>query len=70
MNTFKMIPSLFAGGKKEYDTYIIHGSDPVIRTKYLTEEELKYGNGRAYLEYYLRPRYLFMKLQQLQNIHK
>ncbi len=61
--------NLFVGGYT-WDRYSPHGEVPVIRTKYLTEKELSYWNGRAYLSVYSNPRFLLRKLKMLTNFRE
>ncbi len=61
--------NLFIGeDATNWEKHISHGTMPIIRTKYLTAEELSYWNGRAYFELYMRPRYILRKLRQMKNI--
>ena len=53
-----------------WENYVSHGNEPTIRTQYLTNKELSYWNGRAYLEFYLRPKFLLRKISQMKNIHQ
>lgn len=66
---YKNDPSLIVGGGKNMEQYIMHGVDPNIKTEYLTAEELEYWVGRANLEFYLRPRYIFQRLKTIKNVH-
>lgn len=52
---------------ENYDMHIIHGTDPLIRTEKLTAKELRYWCGRAVLEFYLRPSYIWKKLRRIKN---
>ena len=52
---------------ENYESHIIHGTDPLIKTTKLTSKQLRYWSGRAVLEYYLRPSYLFRKLKDIKN---
>jgi anaerobic magnesium-protoporphyrin IX monomethyl ester cyclase len=61
--------NLFVGGYS-WDRYSPHGETPVIRTKHLTENELAYWNGRAYLAVYSSPRFILRKLKMLTNIRE
>jgi len=50
-----------------YEGHIIHGTDPLLRTKKLTAKQLRYWSGRAVLEFYLRPSYIFRKLVKVKS---
>ncbi len=52
---------------ENYEGHIIHGTDPLLRTNKLSANELKYWSGRAVLEFYLRPSYIFKKLMKVKN---
>ncbi len=52
---------------ENYDGHIIHGTDPLIRTSKLTAQQLRYWNGRAVLEFYLRPQFLLGKLGRVRS---
>lgn len=52
---------------ENYENHIIHGTDPLIKTTKLTSKQLRYWSGRAVLEYYLRPSYIFKKLRMIKN---
>ena len=56
-------------GKQDWKNYASHGREPVIRTRYLSNEELHYWYGRAYLECYLRPKFILKKIIQMKNLH-
>lgn len=59
---------LFVGKDAEnWDKHISHGTIPMVRTKYLTAEDLAYWNGRAYFELYARPKFLWRKLKEMRN---
>src|SRR3990167_8691595 len=49
-----------------------HGthSYTLIKTRYLSQKEIEYWVGRAYLSMYLRPRYLFRKMLQMRNFNE
>lgn len=64
---FRENNTYFAKGA-DMNSYIYHGADPLIRTKYLTPEQLEYWNGRGYLEFYLRPSYIFKRLKGIRNL--
>lgn len=66
---FENDPSLLAEDVTS-NSYIIHGAAPVIRTKYLSSEQIEFLNGKAYMEFYLRPRYLIRKLKSIHNFHE
>jgi len=53
----------------EFDWYKFssHSKMPLVRTKYLTKEELTKWIGRAYLNFYLRPRFLFRNVLAFRN---
>jgi len=57
-------------GDYAWDRYSPHGETPVIRTRYLSAEELAYWNGRAYLSLYLSPRYFIRKLKLITNFRE
>ncbi|MBI5398964.1 cobalamin B12-binding domain-containing protein [Candidatus Woesearchaeota archaeon] len=50
-----------------YDMHIIHGTDPLIRTEKLTSKQLRYWCGRAVLEFYLRPSYIWKKVKKVKS---
>lgn len=60
--------NLFVGVGDNWEHHISHGTTPVIRTKYLTDKELQYWAGRAYLAVYMRPKYIYRKLKQMRNL--
>jgi len=60
--------NLLVGGR-DWKNYASHGSEPLIRTRYLTNKELSYWYGRAYLGCYLRPKFILKKLIQMRNLH-
>ncbi|MBI1935541.1 cobalamin B12-binding domain-containing protein [Candidatus Woesearchaeota archaeon] len=49
-----------------------HGThaDTLIRTRYLSQKQIEYWVGRAYLSMYLRPKYLLRKLHQMRNFNE
>ena len=53
--------------ESSWDKYISHGKKPVIRTKYLTNEELSHLNGRAYLEVYMQPKFIVRRIFGVKN---
>ncbi len=59
--------NLFVGVGDNWEHHISHGTTPVIRTKYLTDKELQYWAGRAYLSIYLRPKFIYRKIKQTRN---
>jgi len=61
--------NLFVGVGDNWEHHISHGTTPVIRTKHLSDKELQYWAGRAYLEVYMRPTYIYRKLRQMRNLH-
>ncbi len=52
---------------KNYDGHIIHGAEPLLRTTKLTAQQLNYWVGRAILEFYLRPSYIWKKLKHVRG---
>ena len=66
---FENNPSLFSKGAS-LNSYIIHGQTPIIRTNYLSPEQLENLNGKAFSEFYLRPKYLLRQLKQIHNFHE
>ncbi len=61
--------NLFVGeDATNWEKHISHGTTPMVRTKYLTAEEIAYWNGRAYFELYTRPRFILRKLKEMRNI--
>lgn len=59
--------NLFVGVGDNWEHHISHGTTPIIRTKYLTDKQLQYWSGRAYLSVYMRPKYIYKKLRQVRN---
>ncbi|MEK6921742.1 MAG: radical SAM protein [Nanoarchaeota archaeon] len=59
--------NLFVGIGDNWEHHVSHGTTPVIRTKYLSEKDLQYWSGRAYLSVYMRPKYVYRKLRQVRN---
>ncbi len=60
--------NLFVGeDATNWEKHISHGTTPMVRTKYLTAEEIAYWNGKAYLELYMRPRFIIRKLKEMRN---
>ena len=60
--------NLFVGeDATNWEKHISHGTTPMVRTKYLTAEEIAYWNGRAYFELYTRPRFIVRKLKEMRN---
>lgn len=51
----------------DWNRWISHGTEPVMRTKYLTNKEVAYWTGRAYMEFYMRPIYLARKFRSIKN---
>jgi len=60
---------LLMGNEMNWDRFNSHTAKPWIRTEYLTEKQLAYWSGRAYLELYLRPKFLIRKIRQTKNMH-
>ncbi len=60
--------NLFVGVGDNWEHHISHGTTPVIRTKYLSDKELQYWSGRAYLAVYMRPKFIYRKLKQMRNM--
>lgn len=61
--------NLFVGeDATNWEKHISHGTSPMVRTKYLSAEELAYWNGRAYFELYTRPKFIMRKLKEMRNI--
>jgi len=54
-------------GSPEWEKYIPHGATPLIKTRYLSEKDLAYWNGVAYLSVYLNPKYFLRKIHLLLN---
>jgi len=52
---------------ENYDGHIIHGTDPLIMTKKLSAKQLRYWSGRAVLEFYLRPSFIFKRVFKIRN---
>ncbi|MBI2549614.1 radical SAM protein [Candidatus Woesearchaeota archaeon] len=52
---------------ENFDGHIIHGTEALIKTTKLTSKQLLYWNGRAILEYYLRPKFLLRKLSKVRS---
>jgi radical SAM superfamily enzyme YgiQ (UPF0313 family) len=50
-----------------FDSHIIHGTDPLIRTEKMSAKELRYWCGRAVLEFYLRPTYIWGKVKKINS---
>lgn len=65
---FKNDRSLYVDPNTNTNDQLFHGSSFTIRTQYLTAKELEYWNGKAYLEFYLRPRYIFMRIKSIKNM--
>lgn len=60
--------NLFVGeDATNWEKHISHGTTPMVRTKYLTAEEVAYWNGRAYFELYTRPKFIIRKLKEMRN---
>lgn len=59
--------NLFVGVGDNWEHHISHGTTPIIRTKYLTDKQLQYWAGRAYLSVYMRPKFIYRKLCQVRN---
>ena len=59
--------NLFVGAGDNWEHHISHGTTPTVRTKYLTDKELQYWAGRAYLSLYTRPKFIYRKLKQMRN---
>ncbi len=49
---------------ENYSGHIIHGAEPLLRTRKLTSSQLNYWVGRAMLEFYMRPSYILRKLRR------
>ncbi len=60
--------NLFVGVGDNWEHHISHGTTPVIKTKHLTDKQLQYWAGRAYLSVYMRPKFLYRKLRQMRNM--
>lgn len=60
--------NLFVGVGDNWEHHISHGTTPVIKTKHLTDKQLQYWTGRAYLSVYMRPKFLYRKLRQMRNM--
>ncbi len=52
---------------ENFEGHIIHGTDPLLRTKKLTSKQLRYWTGRAVLEFYLRPKFIFRRLSKIRS---
>lgn len=61
--------NLFIGVGDNWDYHISHGTTPIIRTKHLTNKQLQYWAGRAYLSIYMRPKFIYRKLKQVRNLN-
>jgi radical SAM superfamily enzyme YgiQ (UPF0313 family) len=59
--------NLFVGVGDNWEHHISHGTTPVIRTKHLSDKDLQYWSGRAYLAIYMRPKFIYRKFRQLRN---
>jgi radical SAM superfamily enzyme YgiQ (UPF0313 family) len=56
---------------QDWNQYVQHsivGTDPIIRTRYLSNKELVYWNTRAYFETYFRPSYIMRRLKKIHNL--
>lgn len=51
----------------DLSNYSMHGKRPVIRTEHLIAKELRYWRGRAYLEVFFNPLYLFNAFKKSRN---
>ncbi len=60
--------NLFVGVGDNWEHHISHGTTPVIQTKHLTDKQLQYWAGRAYLSVYMRPKFLYRKVRQMRNM--
>jgi len=59
---------LFAEGlSSDLSNYSMHGKRPVIKTEHLTARQLRYWRGRAYLEVFFNPRYIYNSLKRSKN---
>ncbi len=52
----------------DWNRWVSHGKEPVIRTESMTNKEIAEWTGRAYLEFYLRPAFLVNKLRTIKNL--
>ena len=56
--------------KDDWTNYVQHsivGTEPLIRTRYLTNKQLQYFNALAFKEFYFRPLYIFKQLLSMRK---
>ncbi len=61
---------LFSEYSSDLSNYTMHGKKPVIRTEYLSADELQRWRGRAYLELFFTPSLLFRNLKSYGSLKR
>jgi len=57
----------------DWNSYVQHsivGTEPIVRTRYLSSRQLKFWNAYAFLAFYLRPRFLLRQILQRNKFGK